>query len=311
LERKALEAIESLTRKNIESEKRYQQTLIGSQQVLAKRAKDEETRVGVLKKKQEELLDIYSLYDKKTGELLGAKERSEKLKEAPKKLAEFIRLATKDKPIDVGAMLNFANLSSRVSAEMDQFRIQELLVSDAALQKLNTQVQQSLNKFYLEVPEAKAITAATGIDLTGAESAQAAMSKITETLIQQKTAQAELAKTQSVATAANMEFGSSLSRLHTSAAKNTQVMKVLAKQAPEFANAMADAMIVINAESTALPATTEQVEAVFNKLKEAEGDLSWMQNFSTESLQLALRDVLEVCLCFLQCIQINKNISQS
>lgn len=170
LEQKALEAVESLTRKNIASEKAYQQTLASSQQVLAKRAKTEEKRVVELKKKQVELLDAYTLYDKKTGELLGADERADKLKGAQKTLSEFIRLSTKDKPLDVGAMLNFANLSSRMAAEMDVFRINEIIVSAEALNSLHKQLQDAAGKLALGAPGAGDLQALTGIEITGIKS---------------------------------------------------------------------------------------------------------------------------------------------
>ena len=142
LERRALESLSAITRQNISAEEVYQKTLAASREELARRAKAEEKRVTDLKNKQKELLDAYTLFDEKTGELLSGDERAKKLATAQTKLREFIDLASRNKPVDATALVSYANLSAQLAREMDSFRIQEILASDAALERLHNQVQE-------------------------------------------------------------------------------------------------------------------------------------------------------------------------
>jgi len=178
LEAKVLATMESLTKKNIRAEEAYQQTVAKSQVQMAKRAKTEERRVADLKEKQKELLEAFKLYDEDSGELLSFDARSAKLKGAQKTLHEFITLASKGEPFDVGQMVDYASLSTQMSQEMSKFRIEELLASADALMGLNTQVQDSLNRARLEVPGIKMLGELTGEEVTGPVSQGAALEKL-------------------------------------------------------------------------------------------------------------------------------------
>lgn len=191
LEARVLASIEKLIKKNIRAEEAYQKTIENSQIRMMKRAKVEERRVAILKEKQKELLEAFTLYDAKTGELLDFKTRGAKLKDAQKTLREFITLSTKGKPLDIGQMIGFASLSTEMSREMSDFRIKELKASAGALDGLSTQVQNSLNKFKATIPAIGLTEQITGIEITGPLSQAAAISKLseeTEILVTQKDA---------------------------------------------------------------------------------------------------------------------------
>jgi TP901 family phage tail tape measure protein len=178
LEAKVLKTMDRLTRDNIRSEEDYQRTIANSQIQMLRRAKVEERRVADMKVKQEELLKAFTLYDEETGELLSFEARTEKLKEGQKALNEFIALSTKDKPLDVAQMMNFAGLSATMNREISGFRVEELRATSKALQNLSQQVQDSLNKYRLEVPAFKLLEEQTGIQPTGPKSEQAAIAQL-------------------------------------------------------------------------------------------------------------------------------------
>lgn len=179
LEAKVLATMETLTKKNIRAEEAYQKTIANSQIQMASRAKVEERRVADLKVKQKELLEAFTLYDAETGELLDFKARGVKLKGAQKTLKEFIELSTKGKPLDVGQMMDFASLSTEMSREMSDFRIEQLQASASALTGLSLQVQNSLDEFKATIPAIQFLEADTGIEITGPTSESEAVSKLT------------------------------------------------------------------------------------------------------------------------------------
>ena len=170
LQQRAISAIEAITRKNISAEQTYQKTLAGSRAELANRAKVEEQRVSSLKNKQKELLKAFTLYDKKSGELLSGEDRANKLTTGHKKLQEFIQLASQGKPLDVSAMLSYANVSTQLAKEMDSFRIKELLATEASVAQLHHDIQNRLKPVYVELSSTGALKKLTGVEVTGPQS---------------------------------------------------------------------------------------------------------------------------------------------
>lgn len=208
LEAKALGMLETIQERNISAEQSYQHEVQKSQQMLMREAQEEERRAVKMKELQKDLLEAYQLYDKETGELLGAEERADKLQDAHKKLGEFLQTAAEGKPLDVAQMLDFANLSKKMAGEVADFRVEELNASAQSLQDLHDQVQKALTGFYAEVPVAKMLKEETGIEVTGEKSKTEAMealkqktlelndtSKVySETLVDLSTKERELTK---------------------------------------------------------------------------------------------------------------------
>lgn len=131
---------------------------------------------------------------------MGGEERAKKLSAAQTKLREFIDLASRDKPLDAAALVSYANLSAQLAREMDSFRINEILASDAALKRLHEQVQSKLNAIYIDSPAAQALEKLTGTKLSGPQSQRTAekqlnaeLKNLIETQGRYKTASDEVA----------------------------------------------------------------------------------------------------------------------
>ncbi len=285
LERKALEGLEALTKNNIRAEEQYQQTLAAGQEVLARRAQREENRVAALKKKQEELLDAYTLYDKETGELLSSAERGAKLKDAGQKLREFIQLATKGKPLDVSQMLNYANLSTQMSREMEAFRIHELRASDAALQGLHQQIQNSFKQFQVETPAAGALWSLTGMELTGERSERAALQQLSEEYGNLLTVKGQYKNSTDAVANATTVLKGALEEVQVTSKSTSVFLGALGAKVGEglgltdgvnLVNSMTTTMELMNRAASGGTVTLEELQTAVDDLAKTEQDQTWL-----------------------------------
>ncbi len=150
LEAKAAEAVRGVLQKQLVAETRLQQTQQRRAQESERLANQEKRNLERLKTLSARMQGSASLFDD-DGKQLPANQRRKQVQEYQAAFREFQKIALSSESLDVGRVIDLANLGKNLNRQLDSVEINTLRAAPEALESLNDQIRRATDDLLLNL----------------------------------------------------------------------------------------------------------------------------------------------------------------